>query len=83
MDSLNFKSFVSFRYGELSWNSIRSAVVGIQALSSNYYYNYPDNVYQLAKVIGQGTSKYLLVNTKYALKHNLSRQIYKKNYIAY
>lgn len=41
------KSFVSFRYDEIAWSNIRPAMMGIQAVKSNFSYNYPSNVFQL------------------------------------
>ena len=55
MDTENFLSFISYRYGEIKWNNYRQAVMGIQS-SSHFYYNYVDNVYQLDRVQGHGTS---------------------------
>ena len=50
------KSFISFRYDKIDWSSYRPAIMGIQAFLSGYYFNYPSNVFQLANVIGHGTS---------------------------
>lgn len=38
MDSVNMRSFVSYRYGPNSWNQARPAVMGLQALLSDYYF---------------------------------------------
>ena len=54
MDNTKLKSFVSFRYESLLWNSIRPAVMGIQAIKSNITYNF-GLVYLLASHSGAGT----------------------------
>ena len=56
MDTVNMKSFISFRYDKIDWSSYRPAIMGIQAFLSGYYFNYPSNTFQLANVIGHGTS---------------------------
>ncbi len=60
MDTTHMKSYVSFRYDEIGWNSIRPALMGIQAAMSNYYYNYPSDVYQLAAVAVNTSRPYLV-----------------------
>lgn len=57
MDSVIMKSFISFRYNNIGWSPYRPAIMGIQALLSGYYYNYPSSVYLLANIAGHGTSK--------------------------
>ena len=60
MDTNNMKSFVSFRYEDIKWNSIRPAMMGIQAIKSNIAYNYLGKVYDLDKVSGNGTREYIV-----------------------
>ena len=57
MDAYNMKSFVMFGYREIKLNSIRRAMMGIQAVKSAFNYNYKGDIFKLAQVPGFGTCK--------------------------
>ena len=54
MDLIQMKSFVSYRYDTITWNAIRPATMGYQAVKSgsNVYYNFLGDAYQLTKKVG-------------------------------